>query len=64
MKLEQESFVKAKEFFEAFDNALKAKEAYDKADNDTGIDKTWWKIPDRIIENYEKAMCDFGKLLP
>ena len=64
MKLEQESFVKAKEFFEAFDNALKAKEAYEKADNDTGINKTYWKIPDRIIENYEKAMSNFGKLLP
>jgi hypothetical protein len=59
MKLEQESFVKAKEFFEAFDNALKSKEAHEKY-----INKTYWKMPDRIIENYEKAMSNFGKLLP
>jgi len=60
IKHDMEAVQKAREFFEAMNEAKKAMAEYDKCDDPTS---GFWRIPEYVQDRYLQSMETFGKFL-
>ena len=55
-----DAVLKARDFFEAMNEAKKAMKEYDECD---GSDSNFWRVPESIQRRYYLSMETFGKFL-
>jgi hypothetical protein len=60
IKYDMEAVLKARDFFEAMNEAKKAMKEYDKCD---GPDSDFWRVPEAVQRRYYLSMETFGKFL-
>jgi hypothetical protein len=59
-KYDMDAVLKARDFFEAMNEAKKAMKEYDECD---GPDSNFWRVPESIQRRYYLSMETFGKFL-
>lgn len=63
IKYDMEAVLKARDFFEAMNEAKKAMKEYDMCGLGRGPDSDFWKVPKSIQRRYYLSMETFGKFL-